>query len=135
MNEITIGRLGPDWKPSSVARYYAERGNDGDYAFGSTPVEALVRLEAREAAAKSKFDGDLAEEIAFLALGADEFLKEHRSTNLGSCGGYMGFIAEVIRHAPMLAEYSNLISVEPQPMKLVSSRKRGSGQGLQSSVA
>lgn len=106
MNEITIGRLGPDWKPSSVARYYAERGNDGDYAFGSTPVEALVRLEAREAAAKSKFDGDLAEEIAFLALGADEFLKEHRSTNLGSCGGYMGFIAEVIRHAPMLAEYS-----------------------------
>lgn len=28
-----------------------------------------------------------------------------------------------------------LISVEPQPMKLVSSRKRGSGQGMQSSMA
>ena len=34
-----------------------------------------------------------------------------------------------------LVAKSNLISVEPQPMKLVSSRKRGSGQGLQSSMA
>jgi len=105
MKNITIGLVGPDWSPAAAAHYYAERGSGEEYAFGPTPAEALARLEAREAAIIPKFDKVLAEEVAFLALGAADFLDDHRNVNLDAWGGYMGFIGEVTRHAPMLAEY------------------------------
>lgn len=104
MKNITIGTVDSNWKPVATARYYAERGDGEEYAIGATPAEALARLEAREATASAKFDEDLAEEIAFLALGAADFLAEHPGTSLGAYDGYMGFIGQVIRHAPMLAE-------------------------------
>ncbi len=104
MKNITIGLAGPNWKLAATARYYAERGDGEEYAFGTTPIEALAKLEKREATVNSKFDQDLAEEVAFLALGAADFLKDHRGTDLDAHGGYVGFIGEVIRHAPMLAD-------------------------------
>ncbi|NCT68612.1 MAG: hypothetical protein GXC76_13375 [Rhodanobacteraceae bacterium] len=105
MKAITIGCVSADWTPAARGRYYAQRGDGEEYAFGSTPAEALARLEAREAAVITKFDQDLAEEVAFLALGAAGFLNGHRGVNLDAHDGYMGFIGKVIQHAPMLAEY------------------------------
>lgn len=104
MKSITVGLADQDWRTAARARYYAERGDGEEYAFGMTPVDALTKLEKREAVATQRFDKTLAEEIAFLALGADEFLKEHRETTLDSYGGYLGFIGEIISHAPMLSE-------------------------------
>ncbi len=104
MKNINIGRVDSNWAPVAAARYYAQRVDGGEYAFGATPADALASLEKREAASTSKFDKDLADEIAFLALGAAETLKNHNGTKLDAFGGYMGFIAEVTRHAPMLIE-------------------------------
>lgn len=104
MKNITIGAAGPNWRAAAKARYYAERGEGEEYAFGATPADALTKLEKREAATHYKFDESLAEEIAFLALGAADVLKEHRGESLDTYDGYMGFIGEVIRHAPLLSE-------------------------------
>lgn len=104
MKNITIGRVAPDWTPAATARYYAERGYGEDYAFGPTPSAALTRLEKREAAKAPSFDAALAEEIAFLALGAADFLRERHGVCLDRFNGYMGLIHEVICHAPMLSE-------------------------------
>ena len=104
MTNITIGPTGPDWRAAAKARYYAERGEGEEYAFGTTPADALAKLEKREAATHYKFDESLAEEIAFLALGAADALKAHRGKSLDAYDGYMGFIGEVIRHAPLLSE-------------------------------
>ncbi|CAM5319243.1 hypothetical protein [Rhodanobacter lindaniclasticus] len=104
MKDITIELAGPDWRTAAKARYYAGRGRGEEYAFGSTPVEALTKLEEREVSPPPKFDVTPAEEIAFLALGAEDFLKEHRGACLDSYDGYMGLIGEVIRHAPMLSD-------------------------------
>lgn len=112
MKSITIGLAGPDWRTAANARYYAERGSGEEYAFGATPIDALIRLEKREAATAQKFDETLAEEIAFLALGAENFLKDHRGASLDSYGGYLGFIGEVIRHAPMLSERWRRIEID-----------------------
>jgi len=100
MKNITIGHVDPNWRAAAKARYYAERGDGEEYAFGTTPADALAKLEKREAAAHCKFDESLAEEIAFLALGAADVLKNHRGESLDAYDGYMGFIGEVIRHAP-----------------------------------
>lgn len=102
MKNITIGLAGPNWKAAATAHYYAERGNGEEYAFGCSPAEALENLEKREAAASLKLDDGLTEEIAFLALGAADFLKDHQGADLASHDGYMGFIGEVTQHAPML---------------------------------
>ena len=102
MKNITIGQAGADWKVIATARYYAQRGDGNEYAFGTTAVEALTNLEKREAALVPKFDIGLAEEIAFLALGAAEYLRDHKGRDLSDFGGYMGFISEVILHAPIL---------------------------------
>lgn len=103
MKNITIGQTGADWKMNASARYYAERGEGDEYAFGMTAVEALTNLEKREAALSQKFDIGLAEEIAFLALGAAKCLRDHKGRDLCDFGGYMGFISEVIQQAPALA--------------------------------
>lgn len=103
MSNITIGLTGTDWRVAATARYYAERGNGKEFAFGMTPAQALARLEERETLANPRFDQNLVEEIAFLALGAAEFLREHRSSNLDKFNGYMGLIGEVTRCAPLLA--------------------------------
>ena len=87
---------------ASSAHFYAERGDGEDYAFGPTPAEALANLTRREAAKVAKFDEDLCEEVAFLALGAAEHLREQQDADLSRFGGYMGLIAEVIRCAPLL---------------------------------
>ncbi len=101
MNKITIGQT-DDWKPTASASYYAQRGEGGEYAFGKTTAEALANLEKREAAVAQKFDIGLAEEIAFIALGAAECLRDHKGRDLCDFGGYMGFISDVIQHAPVL---------------------------------
>lgn len=102
MKNITVGRIGPDWKMAASVRYYAER-DGGEYAFGTTPTEAVAQLERRETAVGSTLTDDIADEIAFLALGAAAALRDHGGANLDAYGGYMGFIAEVTRHAHMLA--------------------------------
>lgn len=104
MKNITIGVAGSNWRAAATARYYAERGNGEEYAFGTTPAEALARLEKREAMMLPNFDESLAEEVAFLALGAADFLKDHQGASLDPHGGYLGFIGEIIRHAPLLSE-------------------------------
>lgn len=104
MKNITIGPAGPNWQVAAKARYYAERGEGDEYAFGATPADALAKLEKREAEAHNTFDESLAEEIAFLALGASDTLKKHRGESLAAYDGYMGFISEIIRHAPLLSE-------------------------------
>lgn len=104
MSTITIGLTGTDWKVAAAARYYAERGNGKEFAFGMTPSQALARLEAREASSKPKFDQDLAEEVAFLALGAADFMRDCQGADLNKFGGYMGLISEVTRCAPLLAQ-------------------------------
>lgn len=104
MTNITIGATGPDWRVAAKARYYAQRGDGEEYAFGTTPADALAKLETREAASRDAFDASLAEEIAFLALGAADALKAHRGESLDAYDGYMGFIGEVIRHAPLLSK-------------------------------
>lgn len=103
MKNITIGLVGPTWRPKKAATYYAERGEGGDYAFGETPFEALTKLESREARSRQCVSQETDEEIAFLALGAADFLKGHKDAELYAFNGYMGFIGEVICHAPMLA--------------------------------
>lgn len=102
MKNITIEQIDAKWKPAAPANYYAQRGDGDEYAFGSTAAEALANLEKRESAATQKFDVGLAEEIAFLALGAAEHLRDHKDRALCEFGGYMGFISEVIQHAPLL---------------------------------
>ena len=52
----------------------------------------------------STFDSDLADEIAFLAIGAAEYIRENGPFNLRKYDGYMGIISEVTRHAPLLAQ-------------------------------
>lgn len=102
MKNITIGQVGAAWSVASSARYYAERGDGEDYAFGATTAEALANLTQRETAKAAKFDENMCEEVAFLALGAAEHFRERRDTDLTRFGGYMGLITEVIRHAPLL---------------------------------
>jgi hypothetical protein len=103
MKRITIGLTGVDWAVPASARYYAECGDGENYAFGMTPSEALVRLEEREALICPNRN-DSADEIAFLALGAANHLREDPDADLDKFGGYMGFIIEVIRCAPLLAK-------------------------------
>jgi len=112
MKNITIGLTGPNWQAAAKARFYAERGDGDEYAFGTTPADALAKLEKREAAACHTLDESLAEEIAFLALGAADALKEHRGESLDAYDGYMGFIGEIIRHAPLLSERWRRMDVE-----------------------
>ncbi|MDE2084078.1 MAG: hypothetical protein KGI64_04365, partial [Xanthomonadaceae bacterium] len=76
MKNITIGHTGADWRVAASARYYAERGDGEEYAFGATPTEALANLEKRESVKVPKFYENLSDEIAFLALGAAVFLRE-----------------------------------------------------------
>jgi hypothetical protein len=102
MKTITIGQVGAEWKVSAAAHYYAERGDGEEYAFGATPAEALANLTQRETARLAKYDENLAEEVAFLALGAAGYLRENRDANLDKVEGYMGLISEVIRCAPLL---------------------------------
>lgn len=102
MKNITIGPAGPDWKLAASARYYAERGDGEDYAFGKTPAEALANLEEREASKDAKFDESLSEEVAFLALGAADYLRENKGVDLSEFGGYMGIIGAVVQCAPLL---------------------------------
>ena len=104
MKNITIGPVDPNWKVAAAAQYYAERDGGEEYAFGSSPAEALENLERREAAVSPAFDEGLSEEIAFLALGAADFLKNHQGVNFDAYDGYIGFIGEVTRHAPMLGK-------------------------------
>lgn len=112
MRTITIGSVDPDWRTATKARYYAERGDGEGYAFGATPTDALAKLEQREAAAHYKFDESLAEEIALLALGAADTLKKHHGESLDAYDGYVGFIGEVIRHAPLLSERWRRVDAE-----------------------
>jgi len=51
-----------------------------------------------------ELDKDLADEIAFLALGAAEHIRENGPFDLRKHEGYMGLIDKVISHAPILAE-------------------------------
>lgn len=104
MDNITIGVVGPNWRPVEVSRFYAQRVGSGEYAFGATPADALRQLELRESAVDLRFDEDLAAEIAFLTLGAAAFLRGFDGINLDVFGGYMGFVGEITRHAPMLVE-------------------------------
>lgn len=103
MNHITIGLTGTGWRVAAAARYYAQRGNGEEFAFGMTPSQALSRLEERETLAHQTFDQDVANEIAFLALGAAEHLCDRRDADLSKFGGYMGLINEVTRCAPLLS--------------------------------
>ncbi|MDE1885349.1 MAG: hypothetical protein KGK05_02480 [Xanthomonadaceae bacterium] len=103
MKNITIGHTGADWRVAASARYYAERGDGEEYAFGATPTEALANLEKRESVKVPKFYENLSDEIAFLALGAAVFLRENRIADFERFDGYMGFIGRVIQHAPLLA--------------------------------
>jgi hypothetical protein len=104
MKNITIGLADSSWRTAAAACYYAERGDGEEYAFGATPVDALTKLEKREAAVSHKFDESLAEEVAFLALGAANVLQQHQGESLDSFGGYLGFMNDVIHHAPLLTE-------------------------------
>ena len=45
---ITIGRTGPDWGPDIADGFYAQRGIEGQFAFGRTEEEALSKLLAAE---------------------------------------------------------------------------------------
>jgi len=112
MRNITIGLAGPDWHAAANARYYAERGDGEEYAFGATPADALAKLERRETAASATFDESLVEEVAFLVVGAVDFLNEHRGASLDTYDGYMGFIGQITRHAPMLAERWSRVNTE-----------------------
>lgn len=112
MKNITIGLAGPDWRAAAAARYYAERGDGEEYAFGTTPTEALAKLEARESAIAHRFNESLAEEVAFLALGAADVLEKHRGESLDSFDGYLGFMGDVVRHAPLLIERWKQIDTE-----------------------
>ena len=111
MKNITIGHVNSDWIVASSAHYYAERGNGEDSAFGETPVEALTKLMQREAAKAARFDMSLCEEVAFLALGAADLLRERRGANLDGLGGFIGLITEVIRCAPMLQRRLNQVDI------------------------
>lgn len=102
MTRITIGLTSADWEVAAAARYYAERGNGEEFGFGMTPSQALARLEERERLAYPEPSEGYAEEVAFLALGAANLLREWQNADLSQFGGYMGFIGEVIRCAPVL---------------------------------
>lgn len=104
METITIGRVSSAWKPLANALYYAQRGEGEEYAFGRTAAEALASLEKREAEGLVQFDRTYCEEVAFLALGAADSFREVDPPDLDRFGGYMGYIADVIRHAPMLMD-------------------------------
>ena len=69
-----------------------------------TTTEALANLEKREAASLPQFDRTFCEEVAFLALGAADSFREANPPDLEKFGGYTGFIADVIRHAPLLMD-------------------------------
>lgn len=112
MKNITIGHIHSSWKSASSAHYYAERGDGDEYAFGKTPSDALLKLEQREAAIVAKFDKNMSEVVAFLAIGATEYLHQHRGTNLTAYGGYMGIINDVIQCAPLLERRWALMEVD-----------------------
>lgn len=101
---IMIGEVGSDACPSRHSRFFATRGGREDYAFGSSAAQALSRLEAREAAFAQQFTLGMAQECAFLALGAMQQLTESGRCDLETFGGQMGFMTEVVRHAPLLAQ-------------------------------
>ena len=102
MTKIAIKCI-ESWMVTHRYRYCAERGNGEEPAFGETPRQALERLEAREASSVGSCEMDLAAEVAFLTLGAYEAAKDQRRVDLSIHDGYMGFIENVICHAPMLA--------------------------------
>lgn len=103
MEKITIGLLDRDWCQLNSAIYYAQRGEVAEFGFGRTTSEALGNLESREAALQPKFDLELAEEAAFLALGAASYLhEEQKGRSLDAYGGYLGFISEVVSLVPIL---------------------------------
>lgn len=104
MNKITIGLISRDWNPIAGSTFFAQRGDSEEFGFGQTAQEALINLEKREAEKRSSFDVTLAEEIAFLALGAADYLRDLGGQDLDRFGGYMGFISEVIRQAPVVLD-------------------------------
>jgi hypothetical protein len=113
MKNITIGLVGPDWKPAESALYYASRGDGEEYAFGVTPSEALSNLEKREASVLKSIEEDVFDDIAFLALGAASYLRKNNlDTDLSFIGGYMGLIRKVISYAPLLAQRWNKIGAD-----------------------
>ena len=104
MKYFTIGLIGDERKLIASSRYFAQRGDGDEYAFGMTTTEALENLEKRESALAKEFDVALAEEIAFLALGVAECLRDQEERNLCRFCGHMGFISEVISQAPVLLQ-------------------------------
>lgn len=101
---ITMGEMGERGCPSRHSPFFAMRGAGQDYAFGKTPTQALARLEAREAALANQATIGMAQECAFLAMGAAEQLRASGVSDLDEFGGQIGFLTEVIRHAPLLAK-------------------------------
>ena len=110
MDRITIGLIDHDWQTIAGNTFFAKRGAAGEFGFGKSAAEALKSLEDREALRSPTFDVTLAEEIAFLALGAADYLRHLREVDLYRHGGYMGLIAEIVSHAPMVLDRWNRIS-------------------------
>ncbi len=107
MKNVTIGDTLANREAATLARYYAIREGETEYSYGASPADALANLEKRDNLAQLKLADDLSEEIAFLALGAGEHLREVSSPrDLDKFGGYMGVISEVVRCAPLLAKRS-----------------------------
>lgn len=103
MEKITIGLIDANWEHLQSNLHYATRGKATEFGFGPTATEALADLERREAPLQPKFDLGLAEEAAFLAIGAAVYLQEDkRDRSLDKYGGYCGLISEIISHAPAL---------------------------------
>lgn len=50
-SQIIIDETGPDWEPGTADAYFAQRGPQGQFAFGPTPQAALEALLAAEAVA------------------------------------------------------------------------------------
>lgn len=105
MAGITIGEMGESGCPSRHSAFYATRGAGQDYAFGTSPTQALARLEAREVALANQSTIGMAQECAFLAMGAADKLRESGVSNLDDFGGQIGFLTAVIRHAPLLTQW------------------------------
>lgn len=111
MKNVTIGDTQANWQAARLARYYAVRCDETEYSFGATPADALANLEKRDRTLQLAPDGELSEEIAFLALGAGEYLRRvYSPRDLDKFGGYMGIINEVVRCAPLLAARSRQLA-------------------------
>lgn len=113
MSRITIDRLDGERKPTSTATYYAKMGAGKACGVGPSPSEALADLEARKA--KALFEPGLAEEIAFLALGAASVFPAHCNANPDSDVGFLRLIDEVIQNAPLLDDAWHRVGGESFP--------------------